>query len=130
MEQLLEQIIPILIAAILGVFTVVIKSVGDVTIKYLNTKKDELISRIGIQEYNKRIATASDIWGIVDEHFRIYDSVAYEIDDKVKLFNKLLLERIPTLELSDLEYLRQTIAGKVNEGRDIFYPCEEMMEIE
>ncbi len=125
MEQLLEQIIPILIAAILGVFTVVIKSVGDVTIKYLNTKKDELISRIGIQEYNKRIATASDIWGIVDEHFRIYDSVAYEIEDKINLFNKLLLERIPTLEQADLDYLRQTIAGQINQGKDALYPKED-----
>ena len=124
MENFLEQIIPILLTAILGILAVVIKSVGDVTIKYLNTKKEEAIARLGLEEYHKRLATARDIWGVVDEHFRIYDSVAYEIDDKINLFNKLLLERIPSLEQSDLDYLRQTIAGQINQGKDALYPKE------
>jgi len=124
MENFLEQIIPILLTAILGILAVVIKSVGDVTIKYLNAKKEEAIARLGLEEYHKRLETASDIWGVVDEHFRIYDSVAYEIDDKINLFNKLLLERIPSLEQSDLDYLRQTIAGQINQGKDALYPKE------
>ena len=124
MENFLEQIIPILLTAILGILAVVIKSVGDVTIKYLNAKKEESISRLGREEYHKRLETARDIWDVVDEHYRIYDSVAYEIDDKIKLFNKLLLERIPSLEQSDLDYLRQTIAGQINQGKDALYPKE------
>ena len=125
MEELLNQILPILIAAIVSIIAVVIKAVGDVTIKYLSTKKDEAIARLGVLEYNKRLATARDIWGVVDEHFRIYDSVAYEIDDKIKLFNKMLLEQIPSLEQSDLDYLRQTIAGQINQGKDALYPKED-----
>ena len=128
MEELLNQILPILIAAIVSIIAVVIKSVGDVTIKYLATKKDEAIARLGVLEYNKRLATARDIWGVVDEHFRIYDSVAYEIDDKINLFNKMLLERIPSLEQSDIDYLRQTIAGQINQGKDELYPREELSQ--
>lgn len=124
MEEFLNQIIPILITAILGVLAVVIKSVGDVAIKYLSAKKEETIARLGLEEYHKRLATAHDIWGVVDEHFRIYDSVAYEIDDKINMFNKLLLQRIPQLDQADLDYLRQTIAGQINQGKDALYPKE------
>ena len=125
MENFLGQIIPLLLTAILGVLAVVIKSLGDVAIKFMIAKKEEVIARLGEVEYHKRLATAHDIWGVVDEHFRIYDSVAYEISDKVRLFNKLLLERIPGLEQSDLDYLRQTIAGQINQGKDALYPKED-----
>lgn len=125
MENFLGQIIPLLLTAILGVLAVVIKSLGDVAIKFMIAKKEEVIARLGEVEYHKRLSTAHDIWGVVDEHFRIYDSVAYEISDKVGLFNKLLLERIPTLDQSDLDYLRQTIAGQINQGKDALYPKED-----
>jgi len=117
MTELLNQIIPLLITCIIGVIAVVIKGVGDVAIKFILTKRDETIEKIGRVEYEKRIATALDIWGIVDEHFRINDLIEHTIDDKTNLFNEMLLDRIPSLTQTDLDYLRQTIAGQINSGR-------------
>jgi hypothetical protein len=118
MNELISQIIPILITAILGVLAVVIKAVGDVAIKYLQTKKEEAIAKLGQAEYEKRLATAFDIWGIVDEHFRVNDLIIHTVDDKIDMFNNMLLDRIPSLTQEDLDYLRQTIAGQINRGRE------------
>jgi len=118
MNELLNQIIPLLITCIIGVLAVVIKGVGDVAIKFILTKRDEVVAKIGQIEYEKRIAIALDIWGIVEEHFRLNDLVSHTIDDKANYFNDLLLERIPSLTQEDLDYLRQTIAGQINNGKD------------
>jgi hypothetical protein len=125
MEELLSQIIPILVTCIVGILAVVIKSVGDVAKEYLEAKKEEAIARIGKEEYERRITTALDIWGIVEEHFRLNDLVAHTIDDKANMFNDLLLERIPSLTQADLDYLRQTIAGQVNRGKEVVLPSAD-----
>lgn len=125
MNEFLNQIVPLLITCILGILAVMIKSVGDVVIKFLVAKKEEAIAKLGQTEYTRRISAAHDIWGIVDEHFRINDALQYTIDDKVNLFNKLLLQRIPDLEPEDLDYLRQTIAGQVNYGKEVLTAPKE-----
>ena len=125
MNELINQIIPLLITCFLGIVAVVIKGVGDVAIRFLVAKKEEAIERLGQAEYRKRISTAHDIWGIVDEHFRINDALQYTIVDKVNLFNKLLLQRIPGLKAEDIDYLRQTIAGQINYGKDVLTAPKE-----
>ena len=125
MNELINQIVPLLVTCILGILAVVIKAVGDVTIKYLQAKKEEAIARLGQVEYEKRRATALDIWGVVDEHFRVHDLINHTVNDKIDLFNKLLLERIPSLEQSDLDYLRQAIAGQINAGKGVLQSALE-----
>jgi hypothetical protein len=118
MNELINQIIPLLITCIVGVLAIVIKGLGDVAAKYFQAKREEVIAQIGQVEYKKRISTALDIWGIVDEHFRLNNLIDHTIQSKSELFNELLLERIPTLEQSDLDYLRQAIAGQINAGKE------------
>lgn len=125
MNELINQIVPLLVTCILGILAVVIKAVGDVTIKFLQAKKEEAIARLGQVEYEKRIAVAMDVWGIVDEHFRLNDLIEHTIDDKANYFNDLLLDRIPSLTQEDLDYLRQTIAGQVNAGKGVLQAAPE-----
>jgi len=125
MTELLNQIIPLLITCIIGVLAVVIKGVGDVAIKFILAKREETIEKIGRVEYEKRLATAYDIWGIVDEHFRVNDLIEHTIDDKTNLFNEMLLDRIPSLTQEDIDYLRQTIAGQINSGRGVLKAPQE-----
>lgn len=125
MNELINQIMPLLITCLIGILGVLIKALGDVTVKYFETKREEVIARIGQAEYEKRISTALDIWGIVDEHFRVNNLIEHTIQAKSELFNELLLERIPTLEQSDLDYLRQAIAGQVNRGKEAIKAPEE-----
>ncbi len=128
MTEFLNQIIPLLITCIIGVLAVVINGIGDVAKKYILAKRDETIEKIGRVEYEKRISTALDIWGIVDEHFRINDLIEHTIDDKTNLFNRMLLDRIPSLTQEDIDYLRQTIAGQINSGRGAITATQEGME--
>lgn len=125
MNEILNQIIPLLVACMLGILGVVIKSIGDVAKEYLEAKKEEIIARIGKEEYQKRISTAFDIWGIVEEHFRISQIIEDTMESKAAMFNELLLERIPTLKQSDIDYLRQTIAGQINRSKDVILPLKE-----
>lgn len=125
MTELLNQIIPLLITCIIGVLAVVINGIGEVIKKFIMAKRDETIEKIGRIEYEKRLATAYDIWGIVDEHFRINDLIEHTIDDKTNLFNEMLLDRIPSLTQADLDYLRQTIAGQINSGRGAITTTQE-----
>lgn len=125
MNELINQIVPLLVTCILGVLAVVIKAVGDVAVKFFQAKRDEVIAKIGQIEYEKRIAVAMDVWGIVDEHFRLNDLIEHTIDDKANYFNDLLLERIPSLTQEDLDYLRQTIAGQVNAGKEVLKAAPE-----
>ena len=125
MNELINQIVPLLVTCILGILAVVIKAVGDVAVKFFQAKRDEVIAKIGQIEYEKRMATALDIWGVVDEHFRVHDLINHTVNDKIDLFNKLLLERIPILEESDLDYLRQAIAGQINAGKGVLQAAPE-----
>lgn len=125
MNELINQIMPLLITCLIGIFGVVIKAFGDVAVKYFQARREEVIARIGQAEYEKRISTALDIWGIVDEHFRVNNLIEHTIQAKSELFDELLLERIPTLEQSDLDYLRQAIAGQVNRGKEAIKAPEE-----
>lgn len=125
MNEILNQIIPLLVACMLGILGVVIKSIGDVAKEYLEAKKEEIIARIGKEEYQKRISTAFDIWGIVEEHFRLSHIIEDTMESKVAMFNELLLDRIPSLKQSDIDYLRQTIAGQINRSKDVILPLKE-----
>ena len=127
MNNFIQQIIPILLAAMVAIITVVIKTVGDITVKYISAKKEETILKIGRAEYEKRFEVAKDIWNIVDEHFRVYEIVEDSITEKANMFNSLLLRRIPTLTQSDLDYLRQSIAGEINRGKEVIAPEMEGM---
>lgn len=122
MQELLNQIMPLLVTCLVGVLVVVVKSIGDVSKKLIEAKVAEVIAKIGKVEYEKRISTAMDIWGIVEEHFRLSGIIEETMSEKAALFNDLLLERIPSLDQADIDYLRQTIAGQVNSAKDAILP--------
>lgn len=122
MQEFLNQIIPLLVACAIGILVAIIKSIGDVAKEFIEAKKAEVIAKIGKAEYEKRLSTAMDIWGIVEEHFRLSGLIEDTMTGKAAMFNELLLDRIPSLKQSDIDYLRQTIAGQVNSAKDAILP--------
>lgn len=118
-EILISQIVPLLVTCIVAVVGVVIKSVGDAIIAYIEAKKNAVISKIGEDKYNSEKKVALDIWNIVDEHFRINPTLEDVIDKKIALFNELLLKKIPGLTQEQIDFLRQSIAGEVNKGKKV-----------
>ncbi|QAA35235.1 hypothetical protein C1I91_06115 [Clostridium manihotivorum] len=84
----------------------------------LKSKKDAIEQSKFIQDHQQQIDTAKEVWGIVDENFRITQTLENAIQSKAQMFDELLLKKVPGLTQEELDYLRQTIAGEVNKGKE------------
>ena len=64
------------------------------------------------------ITVAKQIWNLVDENFRISETVEEKLESKAEQFDKLLLAKFPELSEEDIAEIRQSIAGEVNAGKE------------
>ena len=125
-QELINQIAPLLATCVLGVTTAVIKTVGDAAIALINKKKDAVATQIGIDKYNSNLNKARDIWGVVDEEFRISPTLIKTIESAQKLFEEKIIKVIPGITKGEIEQLRQVVAGEINKGKAfIATPVEE-----
>lgn len=115
MDNVIQQVISglegIAVTAILAVLGVVIKGAGDIVVELLSVKKDEVIAKIGAERYNFYRSVAIDVYNRVEEEFR-GQSGAYK--QKIKSFDKYMMERIPNLKEEDLAHFRQSVVGNIN----------------
>ena len=118
-DTLINQIGPVVIAAVIGILGVTIKAVGNVIIELIQKKKEELEQKLQIGKHQQELATAREVWNIVDEKYRITDKVEDLIKSKADDFDKLLLEKIPYLTDEEISELRQAIAGEINQGKKL-----------
>lgn len=118
MENILSQLAPYVIAAIVAVIARVIQLVGTALIDFIEKKKEEVIKRIGQTKYEESKSIAFTVWNIVEEHFRVTSFIGDSIQLKIAMFDKLLLEKVPGLTESEISYLRQGVAGIVNAGKE------------
>ncbi|MDQ0149115.1 cobalt ABC transporter permease [Eubacterium multiforme] len=118
-NEIIPSVGPVLIAAIMGVFVAIVKSVADVIIKYVGKKKEVVEQRLQLDKHIEEVETAKQVWNIVEEKYRITDNIKQLVKSKADEFDKLLLEKIPYLNEKDVKELRLAIAGKVNEGREM-----------
>lgn len=118
MQNLLNEILPLLITAIVGILVAIFKAIGDVVINYIEVKKQEVIARIGVEKYNQEKALAMDIWYVVEEHYRLSEKVEATMNAKIDMFDKLIKEKIPYITDEQIITLRQAIAGEINRGKE------------
>jgi hypothetical protein len=118
-ELFINQIVPIITTAIVSILVYIIKRIGDAVIELLVTKKKEVDLKIASSGHEKELNTAKEIWNIVEEKFRINENCSVLLGSKSDEFNKLLLNKIPGLTQTDLDYLRQAVAGEVNKYKNI-----------
>ncbi|WP_349406352.1 cobalt ABC transporter permease [Clostridium perfringens] len=116
-DVLLNQIGPVVIAAVIGIIAVIIKSVGDVVIQLINKKKEEVEQQLELNKHEKEIRVAKEIWNIVEENFRLKDKIEELAKSKADEFDKLLLEKIPYLTKNEVNDIRQAIAGEINKSK-------------
>ena len=116
---MLKEILNVLEPTIISILGIIISSLGAVAVSYVKTKRDAIVAKIGQDQYNHSIKVAEDVWNFVEEEFRVNGVVGKAIDNKIDLFNAELLKRIPGLTQSQIDSLRQTIAGQVNKGREV-----------
>ena len=109
-QEGINTIIAALVTAGVGVLVVVIKSVGDMAIKFIQEKIED--------EYNKKKSLALDAWNIVDEYFRITPTVTKTVEAAQVKFAEELKKLIPSITDTEIETLRQAIAGEINKGKE------------
>ncbi len=116
-ELLISQIAPIAATAITAILCIVIRNVGKSTIELSAAKKKEVEQRITDNGYKSNVDKALEAWKIVDDKFRLTQNAIEIFGSKEKLFEEILLQRIPGLNQKNIDDLRDTISGVVNEGR-------------
>lgn len=82
-----------------------------VGVAYLKKKKEALTKQIGANQYNEDYKMAQDVYYIVEQQFKFIPQAG---EQKMKEFDKLLIEKIPGISQEDLDHFRETICGKVN----------------
>lgn len=117
-ELLISQIAPIAATVIVSILVAIIKKIGDAVIELLVTKKKEVELRVISSGHEKELNTAKEVWHIIEEKFRVTENAESLFESKSDEFDKLLLSKIPGLTQSDLDYLRQAIAGEVNKCKN------------
>lgn len=120
-QQVLDPIFSAITIAIVGVLVTIIKVVGDSAISYVKTKKKVINEKLQLDKHTHEIEVAKQIWNVVEENYRISDSLRDMAKSKADEFDKLLLEKIPYLTESQIIMLRQTIAGEVNKGKGMLH---------
>lgn len=95
-----------------------IKTILGLIVKVLESR----LKKSGIEEEllkNKNyFIEARKIWSIVDENKRISGTIEGKIINKAEEFGKLILDKFPELSQSDIDNLRQSVAGVVNQGKE------------
>ncbi|EDT26108.1 hypothetical protein [Clostridium perfringens] len=101
-------------------------------IKILVKLVEAKIKKTGMEEeilnHKKYIDTAKEIWGIVDEQFRVTQNVEEKLSIKADEFNKRFLKEHPEVSKEDVEYFRQAVAGEVNKGKQAVLENSEILK--
>ena len=118
-DVLVNQIGPVVIAAVVGILAVTIKAVGNVVIELIEKKKEEVEQKLQVGKHQQELQTAKEVWDMIDEKYRITDKVEDLMKSKADDFDKLLLAKIPYLTQEQVHDLRQSIAGEINQGKKL-----------
>jgi regulator of replication initiation timing len=74
------------------------------------------------------ITEAKNIWNMVNENFRISETVEEKLKSKADEFDKALLTKFPELTKDDITNLRQSIAGEINAGKEAVISNSDLLK--
>ncbi len=106
-----NQIMQIITDAIVNILGAVIIYLSTVVVKYFKEKRQALIKQMGNEQYNMHYNIAKSIFYAVEQEYRDVPKCGKEKADK---FDKMLMEKIPTLNQEDLDHFREAIVGEIN----------------
>lgn len=124
LQQIFNEVTPVLATVISAILIVIIKKVGDAAVDYISEKKKYVIANTTQQERDNLISIGKCVWNIVEEHFRLSDTVTEFAETKIDMFNRLLLKKVPGLTQAQIDSVRQAIAGEVNKGKEVIVTDE------
>lgn len=110
-NTLINGIVEIIIKAVLSILGLSITYLITISVAYLNKKREELIEKIGLEQYNRTYNIAKSIYFAVEQQFKFIPQSA---EEKRKLFDEMLIRKIPNLKEEDLYHFREAIVGEIN----------------
>ena len=111
LKEIANGVMPIVVQAIITILGVLISVLVNAAVSYLNSKKQQLINTIGVEKYNANYEIAKSIFYMVEQQFKGQANVA---DEKRKMYDELILKRIPYLTQDEIDNFRESIVGKIN----------------
>lgn len=114
LKEIFNEMLPVVISTVISILGIIATTLGAYAINFIKLKRDAVINQIGINQYNQDKKIALDIWNIVEEHFRVNEIVGITINNKIKMFNYEIKKKCPYLTQQEIDFLRQTIAGEIN----------------
>ncbi len=104
-------------AALAAVLAAAVRAFGEAGVAYLRQKQEELINRMGAEQYDRSLSLAREAWYIVDEYFRITPNVEKTMQAKQEKFAEEIKKLLPAVTDEEIGQLRQAIAGEVNRAK-------------
>ncbi|MDQ0149364.1 hypothetical protein ACFO6R_10100 [Eubacterium multiforme] len=104
-----------------------LKELIKILVKLVEAKLKKTGMEEEILNHKKYIDTAKEVWGIVDEQFRLTQNVKEKLSSKADEFNKKFLKEHPEVSKEDIEYFRQAVAGEVNQGKQAVLDNSEIL---
>ena len=105
-----------------------LKTILKLVIKVLESK----LQKSGLEEKiikNKQyIDIAKQVWNVIEENFRITESVEKKLSSKAYEFDKMMMDKFPELSPTDVKELTQSIAGEVNKGKEAVLENSEILK--
>ena len=105
-----------------------IKTILTLITKVLESK----LVKSGLEEIilknQNYITEAKNIWNIVNENKRICKTVEGKLKSKAEEFNEALLAKFPELTQTDIDNLRQSIAGEVNADKEAVVSNSDLLK--
>lgn len=110
-NTLINGITGIMVQAVLSILGVTVTYLTTVAVTYLKKKREALIKEIGAAQYNTTYSIAKSIYFAVEQQFKFIPAAG---TNKKELFDKMLLEKVPSLKQEDLNHFREAIVGEIN----------------
>lgn len=125
MNQLLNQITPILTTAFIAVIVAMVGYVGKEVVKIIPLTVDHIVAKIGLTKYKQMKLIGLDVWNIIEEDSRLNKLVG----DKITAFETVIKQKVPGITESDIKTLRQAIAGEINKDKPVVVKAVEYAPI-
>jgi len=96
-----------------------IKALLTILVKLVEAKLEKAGVETLILKNQNYITVAKQVWNMIDENFRISTTIEEKLTSKIDEFNKALLTKFPELSQTDINNLRQAVAGEMNQGKAV-----------
>ena len=117
MNEIINAVQPAVASAATLILTAVISAVGAKLVALINRRKEKVVAEIGAAEYNRKLGIAKQVWGAVDEYFRITPNVQKTVDTASGKFAEMLGKALPGITTDEIKQMQAVVAGEVNAGR-------------